>query len=505
MQTLLARRRDVQPRPHRPHRPHRLGIGVALAMLVVTSAAPAQSSPEQTSSSGSTSASPAPPPPSSSSSSTEAGGDPAAVLAQLEQVFQQVARRVGPSVVGIRAYRRYFVARPSADGTAAGSLDTVVIVNGSGTVIRGDGSILTNEHVIQSATTIEVLCHDGRRLPARVIASDPRSDLAILRIERRDLPVAAYGDPRSVARGQWAIALGNPYGLAADGQPSVSVGVISNLGRRLPGLGEVDDRLYTDMIQTTASINPGNSGGPLFNLRGELVGVVTAMHTRATGEEGVGFAIPLTPPRMQIIETLLEGGQVEYGYVGMVVSPLEDSSSGSAPARGVRVERVEADGPAARAGVREGDVLLSFNRQPVDRPSKVVELVGEAHVGQRVPVELQRGELRLTAEIEVERRDIARVGWMRGAALLWRGMRIVDRSAIAGPGGGDGDAAQGVVVLEIADASPAASARIAAGDLIEAVEDTHVRGVDSFRRAVRSLRGEVKLRIRGRGDVIIGP
>src|SRR4030095_233605 len=162
-----------------------------------------------------------------------------------------------------------------------------------------------------------ILFHDGKTAVGTVLATDPRSDLAIVHVDRHGLPAAKLCDRARIARGQWTLALVNPYGLGNDGKLSVSIGVISNLNRKLPGLGEADDRLYSDMIQTTAAINPGNSGGPLFNIHGEVVGIVTAMHTRAAADEGVGFAIPLTPGRRTIIDKLKQGRSIEYGYIGL--------------------------------------------------------------------------------------------------------------------------------------------------------------------------------------------
>jgi S1-C subfamily serine protease len=335
----------------------------------------------------------------------------------LEQAFRSAITRAAPSVVGIRAKRRCSGAdiSPAADGLPVHP--QTVLVNGSGTVIREDGSILTNEHVIQAASEIEVVLHDGRVLPARVVAADVRSDLAVLRVAVRGLAPIEMCEWESVARGQWAVLIGNPYGLGADGQLSVSVGVIANLGRRLPGLGEADDRLYTDMIQTTAVVYPGNSGGPLLNLRGELVGVITAMHTRAADEEGMGFAIPMNAARRRIVEGLLEGRPVEYAYLGLSVRSRRGSAAGSADAAGeVVVETIDPDGPAARAGVSVGDLLLTFEGQPVGSPAELLERVQAASVGRPVTLKLRRGREEIEVRAVPERREVDRVSRLRSGA-----------------------------------------------------------------------------------------
>jgi serine protease DegQ len=336
--------------------------------------------------------------------------------ADIERAFQAVADRVSPSVVGIKVQRRYVVpALPgdggkegTGDGRAQTTFEQWVVVNGSGMVIGADGLILTNEHVIQSAADIEIALWDGRRLPATVVSSDPRSDLAVLRVESEGLQPVRFAEPKRVRRGQWAIALGNPYGLAADGRACLSTGVVSNLGRRLPGLGESDDRFYHNMLQTTAAINPGNSGGALFNLRGEVLGIITAMHTRATEGDGVGFAIPMTPVKASVVERLRRGESIVYGYVGLSVRdprPDERRTADREEPAGAIVDDVLEGGPGAECDIRAGDLLLTFDTQPVQSAAHLAELIGAAPVGSRVRAEVQRGRRSIGVEIEVARRD----------------------------------------------------------------------------------------------------
>ena len=228
-----------------------------------------------------------------------AARDSLADLDTLQQAFQKVAERVAPSVVGIRVQRRHVLSPAGSDSAdSAAVLEQRVVVNGSGSIVSPDGLILTNEHVIQAADDIRVLLYDGTDLPADVLMADPRSDFAVLKVSRTGLVPVRMGDWSTVARGQWSVVVGNPFGLGSDGHLSVAVGVVSNLGRQLPGLGETDDRFYNDMLQTTAPINPGHSGGPLFNIHGELIGVVTAMHTRTPGGSSpMSPREPMTRPR----------------------------------------------------------------------------------------------------------------------------------------------------------------------------------------------------------------
>ncbi len=341
--------------------------------------------------------------------------DTAVDLEAIQQAFQQVVERVAPSVVGIRACRHHVATAPPDDDSTV--REQRVLVNGSGTIIGEEGLILTNEHVVQSATEIVVLFYDGSESPATLVAADPRSDLAILHVARSGLVPATMCDWTKVARGQWTIVLGNPFGLGSDGQLSAAVGVVANLGRQLPGLGEADDRFYSDMIQTTAPINPGHSGGPIFNVRGELIGVVTAMHTRAPADEGVGFAIPMTPAKRRVIESLRQGRLIQYGYLGLTVRvpELEEREIlGLAVSQGVVVQQVEPDGPAANAGVQAGDVIRDYEGHAVTGPGQLAELVGFTAVGTRARLDLVRDGRTTAVEATVGLREAERVAWMRG-------------------------------------------------------------------------------------------
>lgn len=359
------------------------------------------------------------------SASLAAAPDLMANLEAVEQAFSQVVDQVSPSVVGIRA-RRYESGGYDGGGYAAGSgFDQTVTINGTGTVIRPDGSILTNEHVVRGASEIEILLRDGSRRMGRVVASDSRADLAVVRTDPDGLVPAKLCNWDGVRRGQWSIAVGNPFGLGSDGNLSVSVGVISNLNRRLPGLGEVEDRLYADMIQTTASIHPGNSGGPLFNIHGEVVGVVTAVHSRGIDDEGIGFAIPMSPARRQTIDLLLAGRPVEHGYLGLIVrelQPAERMAAGLDPEIGVAVERVEPNGPAAAAGLKAKDIILRYDNRAIEAPMQFADCVGLTPIGQQVTIEIVRRNQALSLRATLDRRQTSRVQSMRGASALWRGM-----------------------------------------------------------------------------------
>ncbi len=434
-------------------------------------------------------------------------GQGLADLEALQGAFQQVVEQVAPSVVGIRAERRQGPLLPGAGkADPAGPIEQRVVVNGSGTILSEDGLILTSEHVVQAATDIEVLFFDGQRLPAVVLAADARSDLAILHTARVGLRPTTLGDWSNVARGQWIVVVGNPFGLGQDGQMSVSVGVIANLGRQLPGLGEVDDRFYNDMVQVTAPINPGNSGGPLFNIHGELIGVVAAMHTRAPADDGVGFAIPMTPPKRRLVDTLCQGRSIEYGYLGATVRvPDAAERAVIGVGHGVVVQRVEPEGPAAQAGLTVGDVILELDRQLVTGPAQLAELVGQSPIGSAVQLELLRGGRPASLRVTLDRRDVSRVSWMRSGAVYWRGMRLTDLSADASRHmRADGQAA-GVVVIEVERDSPASRASIQVGDVIEGVAGQTIRDTVEFLMRVRAVKGTLAVAVRNGGSRAVAP
>lgn len=326
-------------------------------------------------------------------------------LAQVESAVARVVESVAPSVVSIRAYRRLAFVPDGAAVESESSAAQTVIINGTGIIAREDGAILTNEHVVGGADLIEVVLHTGERLRAELLAADVRSDLAIIRIHRAGLVPAVLGRGEQAARGQWAIVLGNPYGLSNDGRLSVSVGTISNLDRRLPGLGETDDRLYNDMIQTTAAICPGSSGGPLFNSRGEVVGIITAMHTRSAGEDGVGFAIPLSPGRRQMIERLLRGEAPARGSLGLIVRDRAGDAGADERGKGVRIDEVEAGGLAARAGLRGGDRVLSLDGAELRNAAQLAEKIELLAPGATVTLVVRREGKNLLKRVEVESRD----------------------------------------------------------------------------------------------------
>jgi serine protease Do len=327
----------------------------------------------------------------------------------LESSFQQVIDQAMPSVVSLRVQRRAAVpvATIEDDGASRPLMSqSVTVVNGSGMVISPDGLILTNDHVVQGADRIDVIFSDA----------DARTDLAILSCGRTGLTPVRFCDAQNLHRGQWSIAIGNPLGIGRDGQLSASVGVISNVSRDLPGLGEEDDRRYVDMVQTTAPISPGNSGGPLFNLQGEVIGVVTAMYVRNGSDEGLAFAIPVSQRLRRTLAELLQGNPIDYGYLGLTVRDFaegEVSPGGDVPGTGVLVIDLDSAGPAARSGLQIGDAIVAYAGEPVRTAAMLVDRVERTPVGTPVSVEFLRNGERKGLTIRAARREARQIAALR--------------------------------------------------------------------------------------------
>jgi serine protease Do len=261
---------------------------------------------------------------------------------------------------------------------------------GSGFIVDQAGHILTNEHVVENASEIVVNLADGRQFDARLLGSDPALDLALLKIDAQDLPSAPLGDSDDLIIGEWAIAIGNPYGyIMKDSRPSVTVGVISAIERNFdPRRG----RIYRNMIQTDAAINPGNSGRPLVNSVGQVIGINTFIFTETGGSLGVGFAIPIgTAVRM--MEEIITYGEVRPFWTGIHIQSLTPAiaqSLGYDSTDGVLVSQLDAASPARRAGLKVGDIVVAFNDRPVlDENDLVSEFYG-AHVGDRITLKVWR-------------------------------------------------------------------------------------------------------------------
>ncbi|MFM8986779.1 MAG: S1C family serine protease [Planctomycetia bacterium] len=316
-------------------------------------------------------------------------GDAAAgtELAAIGKMFTTLPRIVGPTVVNVTSKRRVLTIADeiaSLRGLKPAGVTSESV--GSGVIVAEDGVIVTNYHVVASSDTIEVALADGRKFTADLVGADAATDLAVLRIEARSLPVATWGDSDALDVGEMVWAIGNPFGL----DRTITRGIVSAKGRR----GVVESP-YQEFLQTDAAINPGNSGGPLVDVHGRVMGITTAIVGRDF--TGIGFAIPSNTAR-QVCDAILETGYMERGYLGMALRPTPPDVAG------VLVAGVEPGSPAARAGVRPGDLVVQFDGEEVGDPASLVLLLTRAPVGERVTLDVVRDGQSLSVPVEVGRR-----------------------------------------------------------------------------------------------------
>ncbi len=432
----------------------------------------------------------------------------------LSTAFHRVAVAVRPSVVSIRAvhrvrttsdvphpevpeefrkffgdewFDRFFRFEVPREYRAQGQ--------GSGLVVRSDGYILTNHHVIRGAEQIEVKLADGRTFQAEVVGTDPRTDLAVLKINAKGLLAAKWGDSDKTRVGEWVLAIGSPFGLDL----TVTAGIISAKGRS--NLGVAD---YENFLQTDAAINPGNSGGPLVNMRGEVIGINTAIRSRSGVNAGVGFAIPSNMAR-RIVHSLITTGRVERGYLGAMIQDLTPQlarSFGYDKTQGVLIGDVIADGPAARAGLRAGDIVVRYNGHVVRDAQHLRRLVADTPVGREVPVVVFRNGREETIRVKVGRlpdRSVDATPPLPSSSRTENslGLSVRELTPELAQRFGYPENTRGVVVTE--SRGVARMAGIRPGELIVAVGDQPVSSLQQFRKALakHDLKKGVRLRLKG--------
>ncbi len=313
-------------------------------------------------------------------------------------------------------FRRFIPRQPGMPGLPGAPRDFESRSLGSGFVVSADGYILTNAHVVDSADEILVRLTDKRELKARVIGTDKRTDVALIKIEATGLPTVRLGDPGTLKVGEWVVAIGSPFGF----DNSVTAGIVSAKGRSLP------QENYVPFIQTDAAVNPGNSGGPLFNLKGEVVGMNSQIYSRSGGFMGISFAIPIDVA-MEVQAQLRASGKVSRGRIGIVIQEVNKDladSFGLSKAQGAAVNAVEKGGPAEKAGIEPGDVILKFDGKTIVNSSDLPRIVGSTRPGSRVMIQVWRkGSSR---DLPVVVGEIAEE---KVAARSKRGARPVERTA----------------------------------------------------------------------------
>ena len=357
-----------------------------------------------------------------------------------------------------------------------GGPDAVRQGSGSGFIIQADGIVLTNDHVVTNAREITVTLSDGRQLPAQVRGRDPKTDLAVLAVDAPEpLPVASLGDSDALSVGDWVIAIGNPFGLAN----TVTAGIVSAKGRAI-GAGP-----YDEFIQTDASINPGNSGGPLLDEHGAVVGINTAIFSQSGGSIGIGFAVPINLAK-NLVPQMEKDGHVTRGWLGVTLQKLTPDLAETLKVdagRGALVSAVTPDGPAARAGVAPGDVIVRWDGTVVDEHASLPVLVAATPVGKTVQVDTLRDGAKRTLSITVDKLAEEPVADAEEAApsrarfgMGLQELSPVDRKQL----GLDNN--RGVGVANVTPGSPADTAGLEPGDVILEVNRHSVSSVDAVRK-----------------------
>jgi serine protease Do len=341
---------------------------------------------------------------------------------------------------------------------------------GSGFIVRSDGVVITNAHVIDGAADVTVRLTDRREFKAKVVGADKATDTAVLKIEATELPTVKLGDPALTGVGDWVLAIGSPFGF----DNTVTAGIVSAKSRSLP------DETYIPFLQTDVAVNPGNSGGPLFNLKGEVIGINSQIYSRSGGYQGVSFAIPIDVA-MKVEQQLLTGGKVSRGRIGVGIQDLDQAlaeSFGLTKPAGALVSSVPADGPAAKAGVKPGDIILKVNGTVIQNSGEVPPLVAQLPPGTEAKIVVLRDRHELEIAIKVgelaESEPVAEASGDAAVGHFGLAVRPVDPATLA-----QGDVAGGVLIERVSGA--AARAGVRPGDVLLAVNGQPVTAPEQLR------------------------
>ena len=447
-------------------------------------------------------------------------------LEQQNKAYERIAQSVTPAIVAIQStqvikvqqspfmmdpfFRQFFGNMLPQFGVPREQREHAL---GSGVIVSADGYIVTNNHVVSKATEIEVLLADKRDFKGKVVGADPQTDIAVIKINATNLPVVPFGDSGQMKVGDTVMAFGNPFGQYF----TVTRGIVSALGRSLSD--PRSDKLE-DFIQTDAAINPGNSGGALVNVRGQVIGINTAIIPGSGGPGGegsfigIGFAIPSNTAK-HVMEDLIKTGKVSRGYLGVNIGNLNEGLAKQfkvPDTSGALVDEVTHGGPAEKAGIKIGDVIRKLNGQTVEGRDQLTEMVTDLNPGTEVKLDIIRDGQPMTIHLTLGERPanlsiMAGVGKAPSEGAL-RGITVQNLTPELRDRLGLSPDVRGVVITEIDPDSPAAQAGIQPGDVIEQINRHSVNSVADFNRLAAEAKGQTLLRINRQGNgafIVIGP
>jgi serine protease Do len=417
---------------------------------------------------------------------------PAVVNISAKHVVQRTARRSGaqqlpidPSDPFYQFFKRFYGQFPGFGGGEDGGAqeDAPSASLGSGFIISNDGYVLTNAHVVDGANVVTVKLTDKREFRAKVVGTDKQSDVAVLKINASNLPTVKIGDPNQSKVGQWVVAIGSPYGF----DNTVTSGIISAKARSLP------EENYTPFIQTDVPVNPGNSGGPLFNLQGQVIGINSMIYSQTGGFQGLSFAIPIDEA-MRVKDELVKTGHVSRGRLGVAVQAvnqtLADSFGLQKPA-GALVSSVDPGGPAAKAGLQAGDVILAVNGAPVNSSSELPSQIAAMKPGTKATLDVWRDKSKKQITVTLASLSDTKVADASGGTAEPGRLGVTVRALT--PQERSGTAGHGLLVQQAS--GPAASAGIQPGDVILAVNGRAVTSPDQLRQIIAKSGNSVALLI----------
>ncbi|PXW24309.1 DegQ family serine endoprotease [Paraburkholderia caballeronis] len=418
---------------------------------------------------------------------------PAVVNISAKHVVKQVSRRASPQQLPIdpsdpfyQFFKHFYGGMPGMQGPDGGDQsDRPSASLGSGFIISADGYILTNAHVVDGANVVTVKLTDKREYRAKVVGADKQSDVAVLKIDAKDLPTVKIGDPRQSKVGQWVVAIGSPYGF----DNTVTSGIISAKSRSLP------DENYTPFIQTDVPVNPGNSGGPLFNLQGEVIGINSMIYSQTGGFQGLSFAIPINEA-IKVKDDLVKTGHVSRGRLGVAVQSVNQTladSFGMQKPQGALVSSVDPGGPAAKAGLQPGDVILSVNGQPVDDSTMLPSLIAGIKPGSKADLQVWRDKASKTVGVTIGTLGDTKVASNDTPQSDVQGRLGVAVRPLTPEEMNGSSLTHGLVVAQVGGA--AASAGIQAGDVILAVNGRPVSNAQQLKQMVAQAGNSIALLI----------